>query len=73
VRLTLFDRQIQHMMGQANVERWTDDIMPLLTDAADPLGVEGFATHRLWLEQAPHGYYIFQKKQDGAIKILLQP
>jgi len=25
------------------------------------------------LEEAPHGYEIFQKKQDGAIKILLQP
>jgi threonine dehydrogenase-like Zn-dependent dehydrogenase len=25
------------------------------------------------LEDAPHAYEIFQKKQDGAIKILLQP
>jgi hypothetical protein len=25
------------------------------------------------LEQAPHGYDIFQKKQDGAIKIVLKP
>ena len=33
----------------------------------------GFATHRLPLDDAPHGYDIFQKKQDGAIKILLQP
>jgi threonine dehydrogenase-like Zn-dependent dehydrogenase len=59
-------------MGQANVKRWVDDIIPLLTDG-DPLGVEGFATHRLSLDEAPHGYEIFQKKQDGAIKILLQP
>ena len=47
--------------------------MPLLTDDTDPLGVEGFATHRLPLDEAPHSYEIFQKKQDGAIKILLQP
>jgi threonine dehydrogenase-like Zn-dependent dehydrogenase len=71
--LTLFDKQIQLRMGQANVKHWVDDIMPLLVDPADPLDVEGFATHRLPLEQAPHGYEIFQKKQDGAIKILLQP
>jgi threonine dehydrogenase-like Zn-dependent dehydrogenase len=71
--LTLFDKQIQLRMGQANVKHWVDDIMPLLTDPADPLDVEGFATHRLPLEQAPHGYEIFQKKQDGAIKVLLQP
>jgi threonine dehydrogenase-like Zn-dependent dehydrogenase len=71
--LTLFDKQIQIRMGQANVKHWVDDIMPLLTDPADPLGVEGFATHRMPLEEGPHGYEIFQKKQDGAIKILLQP
>jgi len=71
--LTLFDKQIQLRMGQANVKRWVDDIMPLLTEDGDPLGVEGFATHRLPLEQAPHGYEIFQKKEDGAVKVLLQP
>jgi threonine dehydrogenase-like Zn-dependent dehydrogenase len=70
--LTMFDKQIQLRMGQANVKHWVDDIMPLLTDD-DPLGVESFATHRLPLEQAPHGYEIFQKKEDGAIKVLLQP
>ena len=71
--LTLFDKQIQLRMGKANVKRWVDDIMPLLVDASDPLGVESFATHKMPLEEAPHGYEIFQKKQDGAIKILLQP
>ncbi len=71
--LTLFDKQIQLRMGQANVKHWTDDIMPLLTDTADPLGVEDLATHKLPLDQAPHGYEIFQKKQDNAIKVLLTP
>jgi threonine dehydrogenase-like Zn-dependent dehydrogenase len=70
--LTLFDKQIQLRMGQANVRRWVDDIMPLLADG-DPLGVEGFATHKLPLEQAPQAYEMFQKKQDGAVKVLLQP
>jgi threonine dehydrogenase-like Zn-dependent dehydrogenase len=70
--LTLFDKQIQLRMGQANVKRWADDILPLLTDD-DPLGVDSFATHRLPLEQAPHAYEIFQKKQDGAVKIVLRP
>jgi threonine dehydrogenase-like Zn-dependent dehydrogenase len=70
--LTIFDKQIQLRMGQANVKRWVDDIMPLLTDS-DPLGTESFATHTLPLQQAPEAYAMFQKKQDGAIKILLQP
>jgi threonine dehydrogenase-like Zn-dependent dehydrogenase len=70
--LTLFDKQIQVRMGQANVKRWVDDIMPLLLDG-DPLGVEGFATHRLPLERAPEAYAMFQRKEDGAVKVLLQP
>jgi threonine dehydrogenase-like Zn-dependent dehydrogenase len=70
--LTLFDKQIQLRMGQANVKKWVDDIMPLLTDD-DPLGVDNFATHTLPLDEAPHGYDIFQKKQDGAVKIILKP
>jgi threonine dehydrogenase-like Zn-dependent dehydrogenase len=68
----LFDMQIQVRMGQANVRRWVDDIMPLLTDE-DPLGVEDLKTHEMPLEDAPLGYEIFQKKQDGAIKCVLKP
>jgi threonine dehydrogenase-like Zn-dependent dehydrogenase len=71
--MDLFDKQIQLRMGQANVKRWIDDIMPLLETQEDPLDVEGLATHKLSLQEAPHAYEIFQKKQDGAIKILLQP
>jgi threonine dehydrogenase-like Zn-dependent dehydrogenase len=69
----LFDKQIQLRMGQANVKRWIEDIMPLLETDEDPLDVDGLATHKLPLAEAPHAYEIFQKKQDGAIKILLQP
>lgn len=70
--LTMFDKQIQLRMGQANVKKWVDDIMPLLTDA-DPLGVDTFATHVLPLDDAPHAYDIFQKKKDGAVKVVLRP
>jgi threonine dehydrogenase-like Zn-dependent dehydrogenase len=70
--MTLFDKQIQLRMGQANVRRWIDDILPLLDDD-DPLGVDDFATHRVPLEQAPDAYETFQKKRDGAIKVLLKP
>jgi threonine dehydrogenase-like Zn-dependent dehydrogenase len=70
--LTMFDKQINMRMGQANVKRWIDDILPLLEDE-DVLGVDDFATHRLPLDSAPQAYETFQKKQDGAIKIVLQP
>jgi threonine dehydrogenase-like Zn-dependent dehydrogenase len=70
--LTIFDKQIQLRMGQANVRRWVDDVMPLLVDG-DPLGTDQFATHHLPLDQAPDAYEKFQKKQDGYVKVLLQP
>jgi threonine dehydrogenase-like Zn-dependent dehydrogenase len=68
----LFDRQITIRMGQANVRRWVDDILPLLADG-DPLGTDDLATHRLPLTEAPQAYETFQKKQDGAVKIVLAP
>ncbi len=71
--IQMFDKQINVRMGQANVKRWIDDLMPLLSGDGDPLGVESFATHHLPLDQAPHAYEIFQKKEDNAFKILLRP
>jgi threonine dehydrogenase-like Zn-dependent dehydrogenase len=70
--LTMFDKQLQIRMGQANVWRWVPEILPLLTDD-DPLGTEDFATHRLPLEDAPRAYETFQKKNDGMVKVLLKP
>ena len=70
--MTLFDKQVQLRMGQANVKRWVPDILPLLTDD-DPLGVDGFATHRLPLEEAPGAYADFQAKKDGMVKVVLEP
>ncbi|MGA5841973.1 zinc-dependent alcohol dehydrogenase [Streptomyces pseudogriseolus] len=70
--LTLFDKQIQMRMGQANVRRWSDEIIPYLTDE-DPLGVDDFATHRVTLDEAPEAYDMFQKKRDGAVKVLIKP
>ena len=68
----MFDKQVQLRMGQANVKRWVPDILPLLTDD-DPLGVDSFATHHLSLEEAPHAYEIFQNKEDGCVKVVLNP
>ncbi|MEU5216851.1 zinc-dependent alcohol dehydrogenase [Streptomyces sp. NPDC020807] len=70
--LTMFDKQLTLRMGQANVRRWVDDILPLLLDG-DPLGVDDFATHRLPLAEAPDAYEMFQAKRDGAVKVLFTP
>ena len=70
--MELFDKGIQIRMGQTHVKRWVDELMPLLLDG-DPLGTEDLATHRLPLERGPEAYAMFQRKEDGAIKVLLQP
>ena len=70
--MTMFDKQLQLRMGQANVWRWVPEILPLLEDG-DPFGVESFATHTLPLADAPSAYEQFQKKQDGMIKVVFQP
>ncbi len=70
--LQMFDKQLTVRMGQANVWNWVEDILPLLTDD-DPLGVHDLTTHRVALERAPWAYEVFQKKHDGAIKIVFDP
>jgi threonine dehydrogenase-like Zn-dependent dehydrogenase len=71
--LQLFDKQVSIRMGQANVRHWVPDLLPLLQDEDDPLGVLDLRTHRLPLEQAPDAYGMFQKKEDGCIKVVLDP
>ena len=71
--MQLFDKGVQIRMGQAHVKRWIDDILPFLEQDDDPLGVDDLATHRLPLDQGPKAYEMFQKKQDGAIKVVLEP
>ena len=69
----LFEKQITVRMGQANVRRWVDDILPFLADDDDPLGVDDLVTHRMPIEQAPYAYEIFQRKLDGCVKVVLEP
>ncbi len=69
----LFDKQVTVRMGQANVKRWVDDLVPLVAESADPLGLDDLVTHRMPIEQAPYAYEIFQKKMDGCVKVVLEP
>ncbi|HET7121125.1 MAG TPA: zinc-dependent alcohol dehydrogenase [Solirubrobacterales bacterium] len=71
--MQLFDKGVQIRMGQANVRRWTDEILPLLEGDEDPLGVDDLTTHQVPLAEGPSAYEMFQKKEDGAIKVVLKP
>jgi threonine dehydrogenase-like Zn-dependent dehydrogenase len=70
---SMFDKQVTLRMGQCNVRRWVDTLMPLVQDDADPLGLLDLTTHNEPLDRAPDMYEIFQKKEDGCIKVVLHP
>ena len=71
--LTMFDKQLQTRMGQCNVRHWTDELLPIVEDPTDPLGVMDLMTHSISLDEAPAAYEKFQKKQDGCIKVVIRP
>ena len=71
--LQMFDKQLTVRMGQANVKRWIDDLLPLVTDDADPLAIKDLTTHRVPLDEAPEAYAKFQKKEDGVVKVVFAP
>jgi threonine dehydrogenase-like Zn-dependent dehydrogenase len=71
--MEMFDRGLTMRFGQCHVKRWTDEISELLQQDEDVLGLEGLATHRLPLEEAPEGYDLFQEKRDGCVKVVLKP
>ncbi|MBG6238133.1 threonine dehydrogenase-like Zn-dependent dehydrogenase [Mycetocola sp. CAN_C7] len=70
---SLFDKQVSIRMGQCNVQHWRDELIPLVEDPSDPLGVEDLVTHRVPLDKAPEMYEMFQKKENGCIKVVLKP
>lgn len=71
--MNMFDKQIALRMGQCNVQAWIDDLLPLVEDPADPLGVEDLVTHRVPLDRAAEMYDTFKEKKDGCIKVVLKP
>lgn len=70
---TMFDKQLTLRMGQCNVQRWIDELLPIVEDPEDPLGLSDLVTHRGTLDDAPRLYELFQKKEDGCIKVVLYP
>lgn len=71
--LTMFDRGITMRMGQCHVKRWTEELLEIALRTEDVLGLESLATHHVPLEDAPEAYRMFRDKQDGCIKVVLQP
>ncbi len=71
--MTMFDKQLQLRMGQCNVKAWIDDLLPLVEDPSDPLGVMDLTTHRVPLEDAPDAYAMFQARTTTASRSCSSP
>jgi threonine dehydrogenase-like Zn-dependent dehydrogenase len=57
--------------GQTHVNRWTDDLLHLIEEGKiDPSFV---ITHKVSLEEGPEMYRVFRDKEDGCIKVFIQP
>jgi threonine dehydrogenase-like Zn-dependent dehydrogenase len=71
--MTMFDKGLTLRMGQCHVKRWTEELLEIVSRPEDVLGLETLATHRVPLEQAPEMYRTFRDKEDGCLKVVLQP
>ncbi|NVF15077.1 zinc-dependent alcohol dehydrogenase [Vreelandella maris] len=67
----LMNKGLTVRTGQTHVNRWTDDLLRRIEEGQiDPSFV---ITHSVGLEQGPEMYKTFRDKQDGCVKVILQP
>ena len=66
-----FNKALTFRMGQMHGQKYMHSLLKMiLEEKFDPSRV---VTHQLPLEQAAHGYNIFQQKKDNCIKVVLKP
>jgi alcohol dehydrogenase len=67
----IFDKGIAMRFGQAPVQKYIDQLMELTLTGK--VRLDDVISHRLPLSEAPHGYDIFNKKEDDCVKVVLKP
>jgi threonine dehydrogenase-like Zn-dependent dehydrogenase len=68
---SIMNRSLTIKTGQTHVQRYMQPLLERIQrKELDPSCV---ITHRLPLDQAPHAYEIFKKKQEECIKVVLHP
>ncbi|HZS76076.1 MAG TPA: zinc-dependent alcohol dehydrogenase [Ktedonobacteraceae bacterium] len=66
-----FAKGLTFKMGQTHVHKYLQPLLERIErEEIDPSFV---ITHRMSLDEAPHGYEIFKHKEDDCIKIVLKP
>lgn len=66
-----FMRNVTLKMGQAPARGYMPQLYDMIVDKQiDPTAI---ITHKMSLDEAAHGYDIFNKKEDDCIKVILKP
>jgi len=66
-----FDKGITIKGGQAPAQKHIDKLMQYVSEGRVKL--DDIITHRLPLSQVEHGYKIFRNKEEGCVKVVMDP
>lgn len=67
----IFDKGITIKQGQAPVLNYIDKLIRMVNEGKVVL--DDIITHRLTLDQAAHGYKVFNEKTEDCVKVVLTP
>jgi threonine dehydrogenase-like Zn-dependent dehydrogenase len=65
-----YDKNLTYRSGRCPARHYMDRLLPLVADGVFP--VDAVVSHRLPLEEGPRAYAIFDAKQDGCTKVVLE-
>jgi threonine dehydrogenase-like Zn-dependent dehydrogenase len=68
---SLMNRSLTIKTGQTHVQRYMQPLLERIQKGE--IDSTCVITHRMSLDDAPHGYDIFKNKQDECIKVVLKP
>ena len=67
----MFDKAVSLRGGQAPVHNYIDKLMGLIE--RHKVVTDDIITHALKIDQAPYAYDIFNRKEQGCVKVVLKP
>jgi threonine dehydrogenase-like Zn-dependent dehydrogenase len=67
----IFDKGIKMRFGQSTPQRDIDELLTWVEQGK--IQLDDIISHRLPLAEAPHGYDIFNQKEDDCVKVVLKP
>jgi threonine dehydrogenase-like Zn-dependent dehydrogenase len=67
----MVDKGLRVQTGQATVHNFIDELLTMVRDGK--VHADDIISHRLPLVDAPHGYRIFNSKEEDCVKVVLNP